>query len=120
MSWSLLTDWEIHYAALCNVPSNSDDYERYLPGLRENGGIYQYKENLGNWLHRQRQAKKGQGKWKLSVEEEAQLQKLVADGKVAFYSVCQYTRDITTHFYVLGKLRWNFKQSNKNTTVILI
>ena len=88
-SWSLYIDWSVHYAALCqydeehgtcNVP-HSEVYECNLPGLGEHGSVYHYHENLGNWLNRQRQAMKGRSRGKLKVDEQAQLQKLVDEGK---------------------------------------
>ena len=64
----------------CNVPYKAV-YECELEGLGEDEGVYHYVGNLGMWLSNQRQAKKGQGTYKLTREREILLQKLVDEGK---------------------------------------
>ena len=82
-------DWPRNYAALleyckkygtCNIPKR-DSYECDLEGLGESGGVYHYKGNLGMWFNDQRKAKKGTGRYKLTPERLALLQKLVDEGK---------------------------------------
>ena len=82
-------NWPRNYAALlkyyeehgtCNV-NRKAIYECDLEGLGEDGGVYHYVGNLGQWLNRQRMAKKGTGKDKITPEREALLQKLVDEGK---------------------------------------
>ena len=84
-------DWPRHYAALllykelhghCNVP-RSVTCECVLPGM-EGVSDYEYRGKLGEWVHNQRQAKKGtQRSYKLTPEREALLQKLVDEGNGA-------------------------------------
>ena len=88
-----LLNWSIHYAALlqyceqhgtCNIPSRGT-YECTLPGFGNRGEIYHYKSNLGIWLHRQRSAKKGKSRSKLTPNQETQLQLLVDQGKLNYF-----------------------------------
>lgn len=85
-------DWEVHYEALleyyrehghCNVPFKLT-YQCTLPGRNEDGTDIQYLGNLGRWLDRQRQTKKGHRPEKLRQDREAMLQKLVDEGKLAW------------------------------------
>ena len=82
-------EWNIHYAALleyyeehgtCNVTTGVV-YECDLEGLGENGGVYHYVGNLGEWLKGQRRTKKGTGHMKITIERLVLLQKLVDEGK---------------------------------------
>ena len=82
-------NWPRNYAALleyykehgtCNIPIRAF-YECDLEGLGEDGGLYHYAGNLGAWLKTQRQAKKGNGAYKLTTERQALLQKLVNEGE---------------------------------------
>ena len=87
-------DWPRHYAALlrykeehghCNV-SRSVTCECVLPGKGDDGvSDYEYRGKLGEWVHTQRSAKKGQGGCKLTPEREALLQKLVDEGDIAIF-----------------------------------
>ena len=63
----------------CNIPSTAN-YKCDIEGLGENGCLYHYVGNLGRWLHRQRQAKKGQVAYKILPYRLALLQKLVDEG----------------------------------------
>ncbi len=87
--------WARHFAALveygkqhghCNVPLKTF-FECAIPagGIGEGGEMTgemtMYQGNLGFWLNRQRQARKGQGhSKKLLPEREALLQRLVDEG----------------------------------------
>jgi hypothetical protein len=82
-------NWQKQYAALveygkehgnCNIPVMAS-YECELPGYGPNGESLHYKGRLGKWLTTQRQSKKGNG-YKLTIEREALLQKLVDEGKI--------------------------------------
>lgn len=83
-------EWSLHYAALveyakehghANIPKK-DAYECDLIGAGSNGDVYHYVGNLGKWLNKQRQLKKGYDKTrKYPPELEAQLQVLVDSGK---------------------------------------
>lgn len=55
-----------------------------LQGLGESGTDLRYKGNLGRWLDRQRQAKKGNRPEPLRPEREAALQALVDAGLLAW------------------------------------
>ena len=87
-------DWPRHYAALleygkehgtCNIP-HLRRYECDLPGLGENGSVFHYEGKLGSWLDRQRQSKKGFGKFNISEDQVTQLQILVDQGNfTCFY-----------------------------------
>jgi len=83
--------WARHFAALveykkqhgtANV-SLKTTYECILPGMGDSGEDYKYQGNLGFWLNRQRQAKKGLGPGgkQLSEERVSQMQVLVDEGK---------------------------------------
>lgn len=82
--------WPRHYAALvmyseefghCNV-AHKTEYECELQTYDVDGNVQisSYKGSLGNWLHNQRQCKKGNG-YPLSPERQALLQKLVDESK---------------------------------------
>ena len=129
-------NWPLNYAALlnyskehgtCNVPQD-DSYECDLKGLGEDGGVYRYVGNLGQWLGTQRQAKKGKGTYKLTPERQALLQKLVDEGKCTFVcfistgmvSVLAYHSKDHLCFVIInilcmtlydwiGKLNWEFE-----------
>jgi hypothetical protein len=83
--------WPQNYAALlryaeeynhCNVPHKST-YECDLTTINPDGStsLVHYRGHLGNWLHNQRQSKKGNG-YPLSPERESLLQKLVDEGNI--------------------------------------
>ena len=81
-------DWPRHYAALleyhkqygtCNIPQLRR-FECDLPGMGGNGTSYHYEGNLGGWLDRQRQSRKGVGSNKITPEQIQQLQLLVDEG----------------------------------------
>ena len=100
MAWSLetiaeqnkkkgLDSWPKHYAALCHYfeehgtcnISTTKTYECDLPRMGDDGGIYHYQGNLGSWLSKQRQAKRGTSHAnKITTEQIAQLQLLVDEG----------------------------------------
>lgn len=90
--WPLGEDtWSKHFAALlrfgeehghCNVPQNIV-FQCILPGLGPEGTDLDYKCNLGQWLAKQRQARRGKFKpIGLSEEKEALLQDIVNKGKL--------------------------------------
>ena len=60
------SNWNRNYAALieygkkygtCNIPGKHS-FECDLPGLGDQGKVYHYNGKLGEWLHRQREAKR--------------------------------------------------------------
>ncbi len=81
--------WPIHYAALleyckqnghCNVPASAR-FECDLPGYGEDGCVYHYEDQLGEWLSVQREKKRvSRGTRKLDPEREFLLQQLVNQG----------------------------------------
>ena len=84
-------NWPRNYAALleyykehetCNIPKRAK-YECDLEGLGEDGGVYHYVGNLGQWLKDQRNANRGNGNRKITPERQALLQRLVDEGKCA-------------------------------------
>ena len=86
-----MTPWNCHYAALteygkehgtCNIPGN-EFYQCKLRGLGEGGSVYRYKDNLGSWLLKQKQAKNGIGKYHITDDQIAKLQILVDEGKAS-------------------------------------
>lgn len=82
--------WSRHYMALIeyfnehgtyNAPKTCT-YECTLVGMGDNDGKdYHYKDNLGEWLYRQKLGKKKKGSTSLRPDKEAQLQILVNEGK---------------------------------------
>ena len=99
--------WARHFAALveytkqhgtANV-SLKTTYECILPGMGDSGEDYKYQGNLGFWLNRQRQAKKGLGPGGKALSEErvSQMQVLVDEGKYDTY--LEFTSFIC-HLYI--------------------
>lgn len=90
LQWDIRNDelsWARHYAALlkyyeeyetCNIPKMRS-YECDIADVDNNNEMYHYVGNLGNWLSKQREAKKGNG-WKLYPERETKLHLLVDEG----------------------------------------
>lgn len=86
----LILDWHTHYLALlqydaeygtCNVPQNFS-YSCVLSQTLDMPGR-PYHANLGKWLTKQRQSKKGNGP-KLTQDRELLLQQLVDQGMLIY------------------------------------
>jgi hypothetical protein len=122
MSFKIL--WRHNYAALvkyceeygtCNVRKRHF-FECILPGMGEGGSDYEYKGNLGLWLHRQRKAKKGLSKKFLTADREAQLQTLVDKGKI-FTCMILIILFISMYLFI-GLLLWDASCEKKEKSFL--
>ncbi len=67
----------------CNVPSTVLDFSCDLEGMREDGGVFHYRGNLGEWVSKQRSLYKGTKTGeRLASYRESKLQELVDQGEV--------------------------------------
>jgi hypothetical protein len=105
-----------HYCQLhghANVPQSAT-YRCEVPG--ENGVPIVYIGNLGKWLTKQRQGRKGHGV-KLHSDREALLQKLVDEGKLLWDATCMKTNPLNepsweTHYAALLQYMSEFGHCN--------
>lgn len=81
--------WSRHLAALlkyrddhgtCNI-HGTDSFECILQGMGDDGEDVHYLGKLGQWLHHQRQKKRGTRKPALTPQQETALQELVDQGR---------------------------------------
>ena len=88
LNWKVAADWSIHFTALlhfkslhghCNVPAK-ELFSCVIPGANANGTDFHYKAQLGDWLRKQRQARKHK---RLNQVYEKQLQALSDAGQSA-------------------------------------
>ena len=89
----------------CNVPP-LHVYECDLPNMGDDGGSYHYKDNLGKWLHIQRQAKMNShhGINKITPDQVAQLQLLVDEGESLIHSF--HIRFTTILNFKIGRIKY--------------